>query len=191
VKVPPAITASFDFAASAALFFARPKSSQDSHRVGAHLSANAVTVIAAASIVGILLQGLVAKKRAGEDIAVANPASWVNTRFPLLSNIDDATRLSRGRWLLFFYHYDCQECLDAIPTYRQLAQETSHTLGDARIAFVAVPPFAPSEHDPIPPSLNYDRFVLRQDHPRIATTPLTVSLQDGRVLAASVISAVQ
>jgi hypothetical protein len=184
VKVPPAITAGFDIAAVIALWLTRkqPRNGSPS-RWRITIGATAALALSAALWIGFALKQTPAASTAtgsSADLVILDPSAWVNKPFPLFDQIDGSAPLKSGRWLLLFYHYDCDDCRQAIPAYRALAP------GDAfRIAFIAMPPLAPAGQDPVADSTDHAHLSLRPDHDWFATTPVVAALQDGRVLAAA------
>jgi hypothetical protein len=113
------------------------------------------------------------------DLVILDPATWAGKPFPILSDIDSSDRLQSGRWLVLLYHYDCDDCLSAIPRYEALAQ--SHP--GYQMAFVAMPPLA-TDGGPVSLSADYLSLKLRPDHDWFATTPIFAALQDGVVVSA-------
>ena len=182
VQFPAAMTAVFDASAVVALWLTRPRNAP----LAVHDSANGLFATAVVTIGGIFIVCRVASASHNSEKSFVDidPAELVNRAFPFANEINGSERLELGRWLLVFYHYDCDECLEAIPAYRRLAISTCDNLNQPRVAFIAIPPFAPKGKDPVLSSPDFLHLRLRQDHEWIVTTPVVVALQDGRVLAA-------
>jgi hypothetical protein len=174
VKVPPGITAAFDIAAVVALWLARDRHATwkidlpSPPRLAGGLSA--AGILTAALWTGFFLAPT---DSAAPDLVVLDPSSWPNRPFPLFDEIDGSTPLHTGRWLVVLYHFDCSDCLAAIPAYQSLAKQV-------HVAFVAMPPFGQS---PPADSPDYLRFILRPDREWFATTPVVAALQDGNVMS--------
>jgi Methylamine utilisation protein MauE len=181
VKVPPIITAVFDVSAVVALWLAKPVANEPPSRprfiVGT--TAGLLITVGVGMVYFLKAAPAAAAEQSAGGLVVLEPSSWVNKRFPLLDEIKGDSALKTGRWLLVLYHYDCDDCLRAIPLYCALAGRPRH------VAFVAMPPVAPPGQDPVPASGDYLRLSLRPDHDWFATTPVAVALQDGRVIAAA------
>jgi hypothetical protein len=114
--------------------------------------------------------------------AISNPSLWTNREFPLFDEIAGSSDIRFGRWLIVFYHFDCDECRRVVPTYVTFASSEQDSPGQPQIAFVALPPFAPSGADPIPISSNLRCFKLSEEYNWQIPTPLVVTAQDGRVV---------
>jgi hypothetical protein len=185
VKVPPAITGTFDLCSVMALWLTRPTWLRQVafwSRRAAFAGTAALIVLATAVFTFAHSRQSSERVTVGGPV-VLDPTSWVNQKFPLFSFIDGDEKLKTGRWLLVLYHFDCDECRHAIPGYRSLAESMDGQIDPERVAFIAIPPVAPSSQDPGYATANTLHFALREDRDWIATTPLVVSLRDGRVLA--------
>jgi len=111
-----------------------------------------------------------------------NSASWLNKPFPLFNEIDGGAQLRTGRWFLMFYHHDCDRCHEAISIYSFWALTASSDKAQPGLAFIAIPPSAPAGEDPVVPSSSYLHLHLRPNHNWIATTPVVVAIEEGKVL---------
>jgi hypothetical protein len=189
VKVSPKITAVFDIAALIALWATKPKKilHQCLPKQRIHL-ALAIGVILSGSFWTLFLLG---PRRGNKDaqadnLVVLDPQSWLNKPLEIIGDIDSGEPLRHGRWLLVFYHYDCDGCRQAIPRYRAQATESRNNSVRWQLAFIAVPPLAPSaEEDPVRPSALYLHLKLRPSHDWFATTPVVAAIQEGKVLFAA------
>jgi thiol-disulfide isomerase/thioredoxin len=72
---------------------------------------------------------------------VLEPETWVGKELPILEHIDIAEQLSKGTWLVLFYHHDCPDCRRAIPQYEQMARDLAGSKDFLRIALIDVPPY--------------------------------------------------
>jgi len=193
VKVPPTATAVWDILAVMALWITRPRwrwADPPSPSRRLVFSGVAVAVLSAGALwTGYSLKVLPRERQVGPssagdgDLVVLEPRSWLNKPFGLLGEIDRSDSLRHGRWLILFYHFDCDSCLEAIPRYMSIATSmTSTGVNGPRVAFIAMPPVAPAGQDPVSPSSDYSRLVLRPDHDWFATTPVVAAIEDGSVL---------
>ena len=187
VKIPPAATAGLDVAAVVALCVTRARHSSwrpdwpSRRRLFAGVSA---AVVVSGALWTLYFTKAANARAAGTDtldLQVLDPQSWLNKPFPLFDEIDGPAPLRAGKWMVVLYHYDCVDCLKAIPDYRALAAGQS----SFRLAFVAMPPFAPVGREPVADSADYLHLRFKTDHEWFATTPVAVTLQDGRVLTAA------
>jgi len=192
VKIPPLATTIFDTCAVAALWFTRrSRGSQPPLRSGRAIFGICIALAASALLWSVYLlrptPALGSTSPAATDggLVVLDPSDWLNKPFPLFDEIDGAEELRAGRWLVVFYHYDCDTCRQAIPKYRALATGTENHADACRVAFIAMPPIAPPGEDPIPPSPDYLRLSLRPDHDWFATTPVVAAIDNGKVLSAA------
>jgi hypothetical protein len=115
-----------------------------------------------------------------DNLIILDPSSWLNQTFPLLDEIIDGGSLQKGRWLVVFYHFDCDTCRQAIPAYLSHLDEL--TVNGARMAFVQMPPDPPADQDLVAPSRDYLHLKLRPDRDWFATTPVVVAVEDGKVI---------
>jgi len=185
--VSPRLTAIFDLVAIALLWLTRPQSDNARNRSPLQDRLAGAAAISLLVIVGVLfLNPSKAVSAAGWDPeANLAPASWINKPFPLFGAIDGSQELKIGRWLIVFYHFDCEECRQAVPAYLRLAAMKNGDSSQTRIAFVSMPPQAPLGYDLVPKLATVRHFTLNPHRERITETPLVVSLQDGSVVGVS------
>lgn len=188
VKVPPAITAAFDVSAVVALCWTRSRDagSRADHPTRPRLIAGitAAIVLSGGLWTTYFLKAAQARRTTGAaalELRVLEPETWIGKLFPLFDEIDNSTPLKTGKWLVVLYHFDCDDCLKAIPEYQALATSQS----PVRVAFVAMPPFAPAGREPVADSSDYLHLRLRPDYDWFATTPVALTLQDGLVRTAT------
>ncbi len=111
---------------------------------------------------------------------ILEPETWVGKELPILKHIDIAEQLSRGTWLLLFYHYDCPDCRRAIPQYGQMARDLAGNEDFLRIALIEVPPYGP-----VPPADSPCLLGRLADIKKwFITTPAATLLVGARVKAA-------
>jgi hypothetical protein len=203
VKVPPTITAAFDVSAVVALCWTRRRPSprpsvaaategERGESAGEEGWPSRWRLIAGITAAIVLSGGLwciyfVKAAQAGAtgastlELRVLEPETWIDKPFPLFDEIGASDPLKSGKWLVVLYHYDCEDCLKAIPVYQALAASQS----PVRVAFIAMPPFATAGQEPVAESTDYLHLRLRPDYDWFATTPVVIQLGDGRVLAAA------
>jgi thiol-disulfide isomerase/thioredoxin len=184
-KISPVVTGSFDLCVLIALWLTRPRRTYTTARSWSPIKViggAAISALAATTLVINKPQWLSAAEPHAQP-AVLNPAMWINQPLPLLNSIEGGDTLSRGRWLLIFYHFDCDACRQLLPTYRTIAEATRGKNASIRLAFVAIPPLASPSQDPGYASTDVSHFALRADRDWITSTPLLVALKDGRVVA--------
>lgn len=103
-----------------------------------------------------------------------NPEKW-----PLLENIDIADSLVEGITVVLLYHYDCPDCLEAIPIYLQFSDNFQGSEDAFRFAFIEIPPYAPPGKSPIPSESLCLSGKLDRSEEGVFQTPLIVVLWDG------------
>jgi len=188
VKVPPILTAIFDFVAVAMLWLSRPDNADSPQKPPTRMRL-AMASVAALATSTALWTGTLSHPpppSSGEKtLIVLEPATWLNQPFSLLDELDGPADLRHGRWIVVMYHYDCEDCLEALPAYKNLATAPRHDQTSPRVAFVPMPPPAPPGADPVPDIPAFPHFTLHDDHDWFATTPVVVALQDGMVIAAA------
>jgi hypothetical protein len=192
VKIRPAIIGSVDLVAVAALCVTRPRWNSIIEHAPSRwrqlLGLLLVTLLSAGLWSAYAVRfhrhdvTLTANDTPG-SLAVLEPGDWMNKPFPLLDEIDNSNQLRSGRWLLIFYHFDCDSCLKAIPQYQAFAVSEFAGKAGIRVAFIAMPS-ASVGGDPVSVSSNYQRLALRPYHDWFATTPVAVALENGRVIEA-------
>ena len=120
----------------------------------------------------------------GGKIVILEPHKWLGQRLPVLKHIRIGKQLAQGRWVVMFYHADCDVCRHTIPVYEALAMQDAFG-GGPRVAFVRVP----SEEPPSPPpaGLFHTNLALHgaldESHEWFAATPMAAELRNGRVIA--------
>lgn len=188
-KVSPKITAAFDAAALIALWVTKPKrifgDVVPARRIYA---ATAVGVILSGSFLALLVlsSSRNATSAQADDLVILDPQSWMDKPLEIIADVDSGEPLRHGRWIVVFYHYDCDSCRQAIPKYQALAADNQKSPIRPRVAFVAMPPLAPSApEDPVQASPLYLELKLRPTHDWFATTPVVAALEDGQVLFAA------
>ena len=193
VRVPPLATALFDVFALIALILTNRNTKNLPEQLCStgHFSAAMAIVSMASAILWIsycvavvqAAHGMSSLANGVGDLTVIDPATWKNRPFILIDETDTGNSLRTGRWLILVYHFDCSTCIRAIDEYRKLIARESNTRSPSvRFAFIAMPPFAKPGEDPLPESGKYVRLRMRPEHVWLATTPVAVALEDGRVL---------
>ena len=180
LTIPPAATCTFDISVVIALhWFGSERNRVIGWRPRFIQSGLMTAIILGASlpIYGMAFAPAATNSR----LAIPEPTALVNHRFPLFDSIDGASALQRGRWVVVFYHYDCDDCLAAIPNYRALAASEEGQADPLKVAFIALPPFAPTGKDPVFASSNTLHLSLRRDPEWVAATPIMLVLESGRV----------
>ncbi len=192
LRVPPVATAIFDVCVAVALwlFGVRKRHLAESTPSRLRLIAGGAIGIAGSVILWrlyllhfALVTGGIRGIIRAPDVIVLQPESWVNGQFSLADEIENSTPLGKDRWFVVFYHFDCGDCIQAIPNYMHLAFVDGTNA--PRIAFVAMPPLAPRGEDPVPSSPAYLHLSLRRNHDWFATTPVVAALEDGKVVWAA------
>ncbi len=190
VPVPPWITAWFDVLALTALVVWQPR--RLAHGKSRRQTAIGAGVLLAAVVVSVVVavhRPTAVHLRAESSIeapgglVLFEPEDWVGKSLPVLNEIENSNPLRFGRWLVVFYHYDCDSCPEAIPRYQAFAVSEIARNAKVRMAFIAMPP-VPVGADPIGASSDYMHLGLRPDHDWFATTPVVVALDNGRVIEA-------
>lgn len=72
---------------------------------------------------------------------VLEPETWIGKQLPILEHIDIADKISKGNWLLLFYHHDCPDCQKAIVEYEKMAKDLKGNEDFLQIALIEVPPY--------------------------------------------------
>jgi len=188
LHVPPAVTFALDCVMVAAFAVCRPPAEERkpiSMRKALIAGSAALTVmIAVAVAVTFGREALLA--RAGGSVRVGGvvilePEKWVGRAFPLLSEIDVAGELSRGRWEVLLYHHDCPACREAIARY----QAKQRAKDEAKVALIELPPYAPAGESAVSESSQFVLGKLSDRQEWFVTTPAVISLRDGVVTSAS------
>ena len=113
---------------------------------------------------------------------IADPNSWLNQRLPLMDELTGGDELSKGPWVLLFYHYNCTECLKVLPRYLECGEASYKTAHQCQLAFVSIPPLAPESQDPLKGSSGLQHFALPAKYLWLGVTPTAIVLQDGFVV---------
>jgi hypothetical protein len=181
--VPPIVVLIFDLGAVAVLWHTRTfRRREDIYGVKRGFLGTSMPMTMAIFAL-VIAHRAFSSNTADNSLVILDPDTWVNREFPAIGGLSQDSELKTGQWVLFFYHYNCDECLAAIPSYRALASSMSRGLYKTRLAFVAIPPLAPAGRDPVAASSTFVRLNLSSDHTWVASTPIAVALKDGRVLA--------
>jgi len=117
---------------------------------------------------------------AGAALAILEPADWAGGQLPILDRIDVSEKLSAGRWNVVMYHHTCPYCRDSLGTFEK---DLSGREGIG-FALVETPPYARAEDDPVPAGSKALRGKLDESRDWFVTTPVVMSLADGKVLTA-------
>jgi hypothetical protein len=117
-------------------------------------------------------------------IVVLKPEKWIGKPFPLTEYIDMVEReqLSRGSWIIVFYHYDCPVCQQAIPAYERLAEQLQSAKKDTRIALIEILPYGPAA---LSSNFLCRPGRLNDSKEWFITTPTEVRITNGQVTAAN------
>jgi hypothetical protein len=114
---------------------------------------------------------------ANGSVVLLEPEKWAGRPLPILGHIDVADRISAGSWTVVLYHHDCSTCLDLLP------QLESKARSGRKIALIEMPPYAPEGQSPVSRSSVCLRGRLSDQRDWFATTPVVMSLAEGRVTA--------
>lgn len=117
-----------------------------------------------------------------EKYVVVKPESWqLGQNWNMLDAIDIAGEFSEGISVVFLYHFDCPECREAIPYYKQMCEQLTGNEDSMRIAFVEAPPYGGKDDDIIGDTLCMRG---RLDGGKIwyFATPLVVVIENGVLL---------
>lgn len=109
----------------------------------------------------------------GESFVLLEPEKWVGKQFPLIELIDIGEKFEQGAWKLLFYHHDCPKCQEALGRRSNEFQDRPFR------AVIEVPPFGQD----LPQFAHRGRLTESKDW--FVTTPVEISLDNGRVVAVS------
>ncbi len=115
-------------------------------------------------------------------VIVLDPETWLGKPFPLSSHIDIGDSLSRGRWVLLFYHHDCAQCQQAVLRRERSARPSKDGTPSDSIALIEVPPLGSLPHA----TDGKDGLIyahLDDSRDWFVATPLEVILDNGIVRA--------
>jgi hypothetical protein len=185
-QIPPKVTAIFDVTAVISLWITRQRVRP--HQGRRPLLSRVWGVIAVVCVASMYPTIMFISSSASASDRVtgsltSDPFSWVGREFPLFDEMDQSQEMKTGRWRLIFYHFDCEECRQIIPTYLEIAKMGQTTDDRDQLAFVEVPPIAPVGKGLIPTSSDWRHFNLRQDRNWMITTPMILVLKNGRVIS--------
>ena len=107
-----------------------------------------------------------------DSMVLLQPEEWVGSRFLLADHVGAGERLMKGRWTVLLYHHDCPKCQEVLPQYNSAAA----TDPGNQVMLIEVPPFG--ERAPLGGTKVEQ---LRDDITWFVTTPVEISLVDGRV----------
>jgi hypothetical protein len=109
---------------------------------------------------------------------VEAPKPW-----PWLVHIDIADQLKEGIVIAYMYHHDCSTCAVSIPKYDTYSKEMAAMgAGEFKVAYIAIPPYAPEGTGPIPPDTLCLHGKLTDKEKWAITSPFVVALLDGSVV---------
>ena len=109
---------------------------------------------------------------------VLEPETWIGKKLPILEHIDIKDKISKGNWLLLFYHHDCPDCQKAIVQYDQMAKDLQDNEDVLQIALIEVPPYS---HAQISDAKVCTLGKLDDSKEWFITTPATVLLS-GKII---------
>ena len=87
---------------------------------------------------GSTRQDLALSWSSGENtkgIVVLDSEAWIGRPLPIAQWVD--VDFAQGQWIVLFYRRNCQDCLEALARYEELASQ----LHDQRVALIEVPPY--------------------------------------------------
>jgi hypothetical protein len=140
-------------------------------------AALAIAVVFSLAVVGSLLvqpklafsEGFLVE----DSIVFLQPEQWVGNKFLLADYVDRGEKLMKGTWTVLLYHHDCPKCQEVLHRYDEMALfQTNHVM------LIEVPPFGERALFD-----GADIGHLRDDIDWFVTTPIEISLLDGRVTA--------
>lgn len=192
--IDPRYTLVLDLAAVIALlvFGPCPSELESPHKHTNRRAAFALPIIA----IG-LSAGLIMARRAptsqingidpigSSSIVLLEPEKWVGQRFPLAPYIDAGDQISTGRWKVILYHHDCPACRASISHYEAMVRADDARLNEARIAFVAMPPYAPPGEALFMASPRCIAARLTNQREWFVQAPVVMDVVDGMVIGSS------
>lgn len=96
----------------------------------------------------------------------------------VIDYIDIGEQLKTGNWLVLFYHHGCPDCIKAISTYTQIAENFANNENFTKVAFVEIPPYGRSS---IENNMNYSVGKLLDAKEWFVSTPTVISLENSVV----------
>ena len=116
------------------------------------------------------------------NVILLEPEKWIGKPLPIAAHIDIGPQLNAGLWILLMHRHDCPECQDAIPQYRELAQDLSRVADSPKIALIAMPPHGTSAFES---SGQLVEGRLSDSREWFVTTPVEILLRNGKVTGVS------
>jgi hypothetical protein len=196
IRIAPRITGAFDLVAVITLavvsFLSRSSNTKLPSRTVMTITMSLLTAFTAANwLVYARSRNPDGPARSPSNAGIAgaielDPINWSGRPFQYFDEVSRSDGLKTGNWILVFYHFDCESCINLIPAIRALANSQSTEGSNLRLALIAVPPLAPTpEDDPIAKSCpQVPRLSLQADHDWDATTPIVATLRNGVVASA-------
>lgn len=193
VQVHPWITLILDLAIVAALLIFRPKLKQPRRPRKQRLRLAVMVVIALAAVIPAgLVMATYSPARLTDSgrivgdarIVVLEPETWAGKPLPLLRYIDIADGLTKGKWIVVLYHYDCPHCRKAIPKYEARARKMTDQRGSPRVALIEMPPYSPAGKSLVSAATACTVGRLSDVRDWFAATPVVIELADGTVIRA-------
>jgi hypothetical protein len=115
----------------------------------------------------------------GDRLVILEPAEWAGRELPVAESLMPAVDLSRGNWVVVFYHHGCPRCVEAVSRYIELASESGEP--GSQVLLVEVPPYAREE----PADLGAARHVRLSDRREwFVQTPVEIRIEHGKVTGA-------
>jgi len=111
-----------------------------------------------------------------------NTGAEAAKKWPLLEHINIADSLKSGIAVVFFHHFDCPDCSQAIPEYDRMARSMIQNKDAIKFAFIEAPPYGPPEKNLIPENTPALTGKLDDTKKWLFTTPLVVVTVDGCVI---------
>ncbi len=109
------------------------------------------------------------------DINDSNLPEWAQ----MALHTDIAEKLFTGTNIVFFYHYNCDDCEVAIPLYSELSEQSDDSI---RFALVSGPPHAPEGEDVVPEDTTALVGRLDDSRPWIFESPLILLMSEGELI---------
>jgi hypothetical protein len=117
-------------------------------------------------------------------VVLLEPEKWVGGRLPLLPHIDVAKQLAKGQWTVVLYHHDCPHCQERVPQLEREARKQAGRVGDAKVAMVELPPYAPAGRSLLPPDTSCLAGRASGARDWFVETPTILTLLNGVVVDA-------
>ncbi len=110
-----------------------------------------------------------------------NELEPIKNEWSKLDQIDIADELRSGIWVVLFYHFDCPDCKEAIPTYEEIYSSLKGNDEAIRFAFIEMPPYGNDTQQLVSQDTLCSKGRLLKKW--FVTSPLIVLLFDSEVLA--------